>query len=238
MHAIAHRAPASAAKATASRPDARASGQVALRDRFVALWRRHQRAGARDATDSVWHEVETRYAETHRHYHDLRHVAHCLRQLDLAGDRIAEPDQVEAAIWFHDVIVVPGRADNEQRSADLFRAMAGPLMDQGFVGAVVDLVLFTTHRTAPAHADHRFICDIDLSSFGSPWEAFLANSRAIEAEFPGPRAEYVRREIAFLESLLRRPRIFLTNFFHDRCEARARENIRRFLAMLATPGEP
>jgi len=238
MQAIANRAPTSAEKATASRPDARTPGRAVLRDRFVALWRRHQRAGARDAADSVWHEVETRYAETHRHYHDLRHVAHCLQQLDLAGDRVAELDQVETAIWFHDAIVVPGRADNEQRSADLFCALAGPLMDPGFVSAVVDLVLFTTHRTTPADVDHQFICDIDLSSFGSPWEDFLANSRAIEAEFPGSRAEYVRREITFLESLLRRPRIFLTNFFHDRCEARARENIRRFLAMLATPGEP
>jgi len=61
----------------------------------------------------------------------------------------------------------------------------------------------------------------------------MANSLAIEAEFPGPREEYVRREVAFLEALLRRPRIFMSDFFHDRCEAKARDNIRRFLQLLA-----
>jgi predicted metal-dependent HD superfamily phosphohydrolase len=235
MHAILHRGATSASKTPVSRPEGRTPGLGALGDRFTALWRRHQRAGARDAAEGVWHDVEMRYAEPHRHYHDLRHVAHCLRQLDLAADRIGQPDQVETAIWFHDAIVVPGRSDNEQRSAELFERLAGPVMDPAFVRGVVDLVLFTTHRSAPADPDHRIICDIDLSSFGSPWEGFLANSRAIEAEFPGPREEYVRREIAFLESLLRRPRIFLTDFFRDRCEARARDNIRRFLAMLAQP---
>jgi len=61
---------------------------------------------------------------------------------------------------------------------------------------------------------------------------------AIEAEFPGPREEYVRREIGFLEALLRRPRIFMSDFFHDRCEAKARDNIRRFLQLLAPAPRP
>jgi predicted metal-dependent HD superfamily phosphohydrolase len=235
MHAIAHRGQPSAARGAASRADARTTE---LGDRFVALWRRNQRTGTGDEADSVWHEVETRYAEAHRCYHDIRHVAHCLRQLDRARDQLVRPDHVEMAIWFHDVIVVPGRGDNEQRSAALFRELAGPVMIPALVAAVVDLILFTTHRAAPADADHRVICDIDLSSFASPWEGFLANSRAIEAEFPGPHDEYVRREIAFLESLLQRPRIFLTDFFHERCEARARDNIRRFLAMLVPSLRP
>jgi predicted metal-dependent HD superfamily phosphohydrolase len=235
MHAIAYRGQPAAARGAASRTDAR---PAELGDRFVALWRRNQRAGAGDDADSVWHEVETRYAEAHRRYHDIRHVAHCLRQLDLARERLVRPDHVELAIWFHDVIVLPGRSDNEQRSAALFRERAAPVMARELVSAVVDLILYTTHRADPADADHRVICDIDLSSFASPWEGFLANSRAIEAEFPGPHDEYVRREIAFLESLLQRPRIFLTDFFHDRGEARARENIRRFLAMLAPSVRP
>jgi predicted metal-dependent HD superfamily phosphohydrolase len=111
-------------------------------------------------------------------------------------------------------------------------------MPAGFVAAVADLILFTTHRTTPADLDHQFLCDIDLSSFGSPWDAFMANSRAIEAEFPGSRNEYVQRETAFLESLLRRPRIFMTDFFHDRFEATARDNIRRFLQLLAPSRQP
>lgn len=217
--------------------DSIAIGAASMAPRFAALWRRNLRCDAEDRAAAIWDRVAAHYSEPQRHYHDLRHLAHCLRQLDLATGRLVQPDRVELAIWFHDVIIVPGRSDNEQRSADLFRDLAGPVMAPDLVGTVVDLILFTTHRTIPADADHRFICDIDLSSFGSSWEGFLANSLAIEAEFPGPREEYVRREIAFLEGLLRRPQIFLTDFFHDLLEARARDNIRRFLAMLAAPSQ-
>jgi predicted metal-dependent HD superfamily phosphohydrolase len=220
------------------RPRTSESEFEALRARFVDLWRRNLLEAAGDEAESVWRGLVAHYAEPHRHYHDSRHLAHCIRQFDRVADRLTEPDQVETALWFHDVIIEPGRSDNEQRSADYFRNAADAVLPPDFIRPVADLILFTTHRTTPADIDHRFICDIDLSSFGSPWDLFMANSVAIEAEFPGPRDEYVRREIRFLETLLRRPRIFLSDFFHDRCEERARDNIRRFLHLLGKPDAP
>ena len=209
-----------------------------MRERFVALWRRNLPSGAEDRAEAVWRAVEAHYSQPHRHYHHLGHLAHCLRHFDTVADRLVARDQVETAIWFHDVVLEPGRADNEQRSADYFRELAGAVMPADFVRGVVDLILYTTHRTPPADLDHQFLCDIDLSSFGSPWEAFLANSKAIEAEFPGTRDEYVRCETSFLEAMLRRPRIFMTDFFHDLCEARARDNIQQFLQLLGAPRRP
>jgi predicted metal-dependent HD superfamily phosphohydrolase len=227
-----------ATDATAAKPARPVPDVGALCDRFLALWLRNLPSSAEDRAEPVWRVVAANYSQPHRHYHDLRHLAHCLRHFDTVADRLTARDEVEMAIWFHDVILEPGRADNERRSADYFREVAGAVMPAGFVTAVVDLILFTTHRTTPADLDHQFICDIDLSSFGSPWEAFLANSRAIEAEFSGPREEYVRRETSFLECLLRRPRIFMTDFFHDLCEEMARDNIRRFLQLLPPAGRP
>jgi len=203
-----------------------------LRGRFLGHWRQCRQPGANDAAEAAWHALAAHYSNPDRHYHDQRHLIHCLAELDLVADRLDRPDQVEAAIWFHDVIIVPGRTDNEQRSADFFRDIAGPVMPDDFVAAVVELILQTTHRTNPTRPDHQFLCDIDLSTFGSPWKLFLENSAAIEAEFPGPREEYVRRETAFLEALARRPRIFLTDHYHDRLEQQARANIRRFLEVL------
>jgi len=220
------------------RPRTSAAELDTLGERFADLWRRNLLSGAEDGAQSIWRALVAHYAEPHRHYHDSRHLAHCIGQFDLIADLLAEPDQVEIALWFHDVIIEPGRSDNEQRSADYFRNAADAVLPPEFIRGVVDLILYTTHRTTPTDPDHRFICDIDLSSFGSPWELFMANSLAIEAEFPGPREEYVRREIAFLEALLRRPRIFMSDFFHDRCEAKARDNIRRFLQLLAPAPRP
>lgn len=203
-----------------------------LRDRFRALWRRCLRPGKSGIPDDVWAELERRYSEPHRHYHDQQHLAHCLEQLDLAASEIRDPDQVEIAIWFHDVVNEPGRNDNEQRSADYFKALADDRMDPDFVAAVVDLILVTTHRDRPKDLDHQFICDIDLTSFGCPWECFMRDSEAVKAEFPGPDADYYRSKAAFLRGLLQRPKIFLTEFFNARYEQQARENIRQLLALI------
>lgn len=204
----------------------------ALSERFIGLWQRCVLPGAHDDAAAVWAGIEAQYAEPHRHYHDARHLDHCLRQFDLIADWLARPDDVEAAIWFHDVIIEPGRRDNEERSAIYFRDVANGRLAPPSIDAVVALILRTTHRDAPTDPDHQFLCDIDLSSFGSPWETFLENSAAVRAEFRGSDEEYYHCERAFLESLLRRTRIFHTECFHALYEAKARDNIRRFIELL------
>lgn len=200
-------------------------GEPVLHDRFAALWQRCLIPGAASDAETIWAKLNRRYREPHRRYHNRNHLAHCLAELDLAGDRIKHPDQVEMAIWFHDVINEPGERDNELLSADYFREKASGVMDAGFINAVVDLILVTTHEHTPSDTDQQFICDIDLTSFGCPWECFLRDSAAVKAEFPGTDTEYYRGKTAFLEGMLARPRIFLSEFFHDRYERQARENI-------------
>ena len=87
--------------------------------RFEELWERCVGAGGED----VFRQIEVLYGEAHRHYHDQTHIVHCLRQFDLAGAIIPNPDAVEMALWFHDAIYeVPDgpSPDNERRSAELF----------------------------------------------------------------------------------------------------------------------
>jgi predicted metal-dependent HD superfamily phosphohydrolase len=203
-----------------------------LRDRFTLLWHRCALPSASFGARAAWSSLECRYAESHRHYHDKRHLAHCLSEFDLAIERIVRPDQVEMAIWFHDIINEPGRSDNEALSAELFRDLAGPGMSVSFVGEVVDLILVTTHLQEPIDPDHRILCDIDLSSLGCPWESYLRDTGYLRAEFGGSDQEYWRSKRAFLESMLCRPRIFVTDFFYDRYERLARENLRKLLGLI------
>lgn len=207
-----------------------------LKQRFTTLWRRCLSSGADDNADAAWKALERGYSEPHRHYHDEQHLAHCLEQLDLAADEVQKPDQVEMAIWFHDVIHDPGQQHNEQRSADSFRDLASGVMDQDFIEAVDDLVMVTTHTRLPDDLDHQFICDIDLASFGCPWECFLRDSDAVKAEFLGPDEDYYRGKVSFLEAMLQRPKIFFTDFFNVRYEEQARENIRRLLEAIEQKG--
>jgi len=188
--------------------------------RFVALW---SRSGGTDA-EAVYRMLARCYAEPARHYHTLVHVRRCLRHFDRARDAIPEPDAVELALWFHDVIFVPGAQDNEQRSADWFRRHAG-----GRIRAcdrIYAMILATTHSGAAEEPDTRFVCDIDLAVLGAARNRFRDDGRRLRAERPDldDRA-YDLHERAILGGLLLRPRIYLTDFFHTRCEARARRNL-------------
>jgi predicted metal-dependent HD superfamily phosphohydrolase len=203
-----------------------------LEARFNALWHRCRLPGSGDHASQIWKMLARRYSESHRFYHDQSHLAHCLEQLDLARAVIDQPDQVEMAIWFHDLVNDPGDRTNEARSADKFRAVAEGVMDTGFTDGVAALIMATTHRERPTDPDQQFICDIDLTSFGCPWECFMRDSDAVKAEFPGSEEEYYRGKKMFLEQLLARPRIFLTDFFHQRYEDQARSNIERLLELI------
>jgi len=54
---------------------------MASRERWVKLWRE---IGARDDGLAVYQELAALYAEPHRHYHNLQHVADCLNEFDSA----------------------------------------------------------------------------------------------------------------------------------------------------------
>ena len=199
------------------------------RERFERLWERRIGAGAA----VVFDELDALYREPHRRYHTVAHIDHCLHCFDLAADRMDEPDAVEMALWFHDAVYAVPTQGNERRSAELFAARAGARGEERYRSKVHRLIMVTEHREPPATLDESFIVDIDLSSFGLPWEAFLRDSRAVREEFAAvPDAEFYPRHRKFTESLLARPHFCFTEFFRERHEARARENIERLYAKL------
>ncbi|RQS63396.1 hypothetical protein DID96_30030 [Burkholderia sp. Bp8963] len=188
--------------------------------RFIALW---SRSGGRDA-EAVFADLVRCYGEATRHYHTLRHIRRCLRDFDWARGAIPHPDAVELALWCHDVIYRPGARDNEERSADWFVQRADGQIAAG--ARIHDMILATRHRSVPTEADDRFAVDIDLAVLGAPRSRFHEDGVRLRAERPDldDRA-YDAQVRAILGELLARPRIYYTDLFHDRCEARARRNL-------------
>ncbi|MEX3633247.1 hypothetical protein [Paraburkholderia sp. BR14320] len=201
-----------------------------LQERFVELWTRC--GGAR--AEAVYADLAQRYGEPIRHYHTLRHVRRCLRYFDVARSAIPHPDLVELALWCHDIIYVPGASDNEQRSADWLRRSAGDRI--AMCQRICEMVLATRHTGAPEELDERFTCDIDLAVLGAARSRFLAEGVRVRRERSDlDDLAYDLQERKFLGSLLARPRIYFTDYFHARCEMRARGNLTWRLAS-ETPG--
>lgn len=204
-----------------------------LEERFSDLWQ----ACSGENAERVWQNLRSHYQEPHRHYHTLAHIDHCLGQLDMAREHIAEFRATEMAIWFHDVIYHYGAKDNEILSVDYFRDMAGSAMSADFIARVSQFIIATQHIGAAAESAIAYVVDIDLSGFGLPWEAYLADSTALRYEAEGVSDEqYYMGKLRFLSELQRWPSLYQSSFFRDRLEANAQSNIARYTRELREQG--
>jgi predicted metal-dependent HD superfamily phosphohydrolase len=182
----------------------------------------------------MFHQVHAAYSEPHRHYHTVAHIDACLRELDSFRSLARSASEVEAALWFHDVIYVPEASDNETRSAELaarFLASAG--LRPEACGRVHGHVLATTHDKEPADSDSALAADVDLSILGKEPAAYARFERQVRREYRAvPPLQYRRKRREVLRSFLERKSIYWTAEFRERYEARARLNIERAIARL------
>ncbi len=214
--------------------DARLTGL----DRFQALWRRNLLAGAADNSETIHQRLLDGYGEAHRHYHTLDHIEHCLGMFEQCKHLVERPDALELAIWFHDIILEPGRHDNEARSADYYLELTDGIQPDDTRQLVHRLIMTTLHNGGSIDdADGIYMVDIDLSSFGLPWDEFMRDSRAIRAENPQlSDSQYFINQTGFQRSLLARPRFFLSDFFYQRLEQQARANLASYFEHLDNSG--
>jgi predicted metal-dependent HD superfamily phosphohydrolase len=195
------------------------------------LWREF---GADPVPGGLYNQLVGAYSEQHRHYHTLQHLRDCLAHLDAAASLAQRPGEVELALWFHDAIYDPRRADNEERSAEwAWRSILAAGLTEDVAQRVQAMVLATKGHEAGDDADTRLLLDIDLAILGSAparFDEFGEQVRAEYAHVPGP--EFRARRARVLAGFLARPRIYATAPFHDALEHRARENLTRTIAAL------
>lgn len=196
-------------------------------ERFQTLWRRCLVDGAVDENASVHQQLIDAYNEPQRVYHRLAHIEHCLLMFDAVRLRLENPDAVQLAVWFHDVIYQPGAADNEQRSADQFMAQTAGVFDDVLRDTVYGHIMATLHNSSEIEThDAHYLVDIDLSSFGMAWSDFKRDSDNVREEMNSePDAVFYPKQAAFQKALLDRPRFFQSEYFYEKYETQARQNL-------------
>jgi predicted metal-dependent HD superfamily phosphohydrolase len=194
--------------------------------RWIGLW---DRLGAEGSGLSIFAHLSAAYAEPGRVYHTAEHIRDCLTQFDRARHAARRPYEVEAAIWFHDAVYLPGASDNEERSAALGQsALLACGVSPEVADRIAELVLATRHLSASGDPDTQLLCDVDLSILGREPAAFDEFERRIRREYdwvPEPVYRSARSEI--LAGLLQRRSIYQTRYFRDRYESQARANLER-----------
>ena len=205
------------------------AGDVTGLDRFRSLWQRCLVNGAADDSERIHQRLLAGYREPHRRYHTLAHVKHCLTMFDQCKDLARHPDALELAVWFHDVVWQPGETDNEALSAALYQQLSDGVHADDLRQRVDSLIMATLHDGSSLEdSDAPYMVDIDLSSFGLSWDEFLRDSQNLRQESLLEDADFYRRQGSFQNCLLSRPRFFVSEYFYQRFESQARENLARY----------
>ena len=179
-------------------------------------------------------ELLRRYAEPHRHYHSVEHLRECFTHLDGSATRPDRQGELEIALWAHDIIYDTKSSENEEQSA---RWIAALLRRVGIADEVTarvsQLVLVTKHTAAPTTRDERLLLDIDLAILGAEPERFDRYEAEVREEYAWvPASAFANARAGILTAFTERPRLYQTDEFFHRYEARARENLARSLAAL------
>ena len=187
----------------------------------------------------MWAELEAAYQTPPRAYHNIQHVheviAHYQHVAAIVGWQ--KPKEVYLAVLYHDAIYQAGRKDNEALSAELAllateKFLSNESIDTEKVKNLIELTARHGHLHSQAlDQDTAHFLDCDMAILGSDSTQFLAYDKAIASEYrgklPGWMFQFYRRK--FLKSLLDSPRIYLSNFYFESHEAKARANIEGLL---------
>jgi predicted metal-dependent HD superfamily phosphohydrolase len=200
-------------------------------DRWLALC---AAAGLRRTPVDWYARLTAAWSESHRHYHDRRHLAECLAEFDAARPLARKPAAVEFALWFHDAVYDPKAGDNEEKSAALAReCLDGAGADPDLAGDVARLVMATKSHQTDGDADAALVVDVDLSILGKDEKRFAGYETQIREEYSWvSQPVFASRRAEILERFLARPQIFVTGRFFELYERQARHNLKSSLAKL------
>ncbi len=202
---------------------------------WLALGRR---VGARDDVAGAGAALLGRWAEPHRAYHDLAHLAEVLERVDLLAAEADRPDTVRLAAWFHDAVYDPTAEDNEERSAALAITTLRRLgLDEPLLAEVSRLVHLTvTHEVADNDRDGAVLCDADLAVLASDDLRYSSYVEGVRREYAHvDDAAFATGRAQVLSRLLDRPALFRTAHGRSAWEQRARANVTAELGRLRAP---
>lgn len=199
-------------------------------DRWAAL----MRASTLPPCTDCYHSLCDAYAETHRFYHTGKHISAMLAHFDAVRHLAERPAELELAIWFHDAVYRILSETNELDSAEWARAF---LLSQGFNTAGAErvhaLIMATLHNGTVQGNDAQLLADIDLAVLGAPAHVFDAFEQNVRKEYKiVPAFIYRRQRKKILRSFLQQKRIYRFEYFRNRYEQTARDNIQKAMNCL------
>lgn len=184
--------------------------------------------------DSLWQEIETKYAEKSRHYHNLEHLQNMFSELESVKDKVSNFSRISFSVFYHDVIYDASSKSNEEKSAEYAKIRLQKLdMNQELIVAIANQIIATKAHQKSDDQDTNYLLDSDLSILGKDIETYLEYTKKIRKEYSiYPDLLYKPGRKKVLQHFLALENIFKTDYFQEKYEIQAKENIEFEISLL------
>ncbi|CAD7799920.1 hypothetical protein CHRY9390_00556 [Chryseobacterium aquaeductus] len=177
--------------------------------------------------DDLWYEIEKKYSEKGRYYHNKEHLENMFCELELVKDKIQNFKNITFSVFYHDVIYDATSKLNEEKSAEFAKIKLEKLgLNTNDIAEISKQILATKSHKKSENDDINYLLDADLSVLGKDPETYLEYTKNIRREYSiYPDFLYKPGRKKVLQHFLELDSIFKTEDFIERYEIQAKENI-------------
>jgi len=189
--------------------------------------------------DHAISEIVHHHQSPLRAYHTLVHVEHVHRELAPIVSELENPEGVSVATDTHDIIQEPkvgGDEENSLKWAETTLEMFG--IPKHRCSSLAPCVLATKHAHdgPPKHPDAQYFADADLAILGQSAGDYAVYVAGVRQEYAWvPEFVYRQERAKVLQAFLDRSRVYWTEYFQDKYETIARQNVAAEIKALSNP---
>ena len=181
-----------------------------------------------------WAEIEKSYSQKKRKYHNLNHLENMILELENVKDQISDYAVSLFSVFYHDIIYKTTSKDNEEKSAEKAKICLEKLnISDDRISNIYNQIFATKSHKRSDDSDTNFLLDADLAILGKDWNVYENYVQQIREEYSiYPDFLYKPGRKKVLTHFLEFEEIFKTDYFKEKYEKMARENIQKEIAML------
>lgn len=184
--------------------------------------------------NSFWKEIETKYSEKGRHYHNLFHLENMFQELEAVKANISDFTAISFSVFYHDIIYDATSKSNEEKSAVKAEKRLSELhVNNDKISIISEQILATKSHQQSDHSDTNYLLDADLSVLGKDFKTYMEYTQNIRREYSiYPDFLYKPGRKKVLKHFLELESIFKTEYFKNKYEIQAKENIKAEILLL------
>ncbi|MBV8325635.1 HD domain-containing protein [Chryseobacterium sp.] len=182
----------------------------------------------------LWKEIEQKYTEKNRYYHNLTHLENMFQELEAVKDKVSDFTTISFSVFYHDLIYDASSGSNEKKSSVKAEKRLKELgVSHDIIHAVTEQILATQFHQQSENKDINILLDADLSILGKDFKIYTDYTQRIRKEYSiYPDFLYKPGRKKVLQHFSALKDIFKTDYFRNRYEVQARENIRTEIRLL------